>query len=74
MTPIRISPIEISFTVDTDSPSTAMPTMAVPAAPIPVHTAYAGPTSRCRSATVSRPKLISAQTAKPAVGASRVIP
>ena len=40
-----------------------MPTSAVPAAPIPVHTAYAGPTSRFRSAMVSSPKLTSAHTA-----------
>ena len=38
---------------ETDSPSMAMPTTAVPAAPIPVHTAYAGPTSSFRSAMVS---------------------
>ena len=45
-----------------------MPAVAAPAAPIPVQTAYAGPTSSSRSATVSKPKLISAQAANPAVG------
>jgi membrane-associated protein len=39
ITPARISPIDTSFTVDTASPRNAMPTTAVPAAPIPVHTA-----------------------------------
>ena len=43
ITPARISPIETSFTADTDSPSSHMPTTAVPAAPSPVHTAYAAP-------------------------------
>ena len=51
-----------------------MPTSAVPAAPIPVHTAYADPTSRCRRAKVSSPKLMSAQMAKPIVGTTLVIP
>lgn len=39
MTPARISPMDTSFSVDADSPSAHMPTTAVPAAPIPVHTA-----------------------------------
>src|SRR5208282_6030969 len=50
------------------------PSVRVAPAPIPVHTAYAGPTSRFRSAKVSSPKLTSAHAAKPAVGQTRVIP
>ncbi len=57
-----------------DSPRAIMPTTAVPAAPMPVHTAYAGPTSRCLSPWLSSAKLISAHTAKPAVGRMRVMP
>src|SRR4051794_35288568 len=51
-----------------------MPITAVPEAPIPVHTAYAGPTSRFRRAIVSKPKLTSAQAAKPVVGQCLVRP
>src|SRR3979409_884400 len=51
-----------------------MPMTAVPAAPMPVHTAYADPTSSLRSATVSSAKLASAHAAKTAVGQIRVIP
>ena len=39
ITPARISPIETSFSVETASPRNAMPTIAVPAAPIPVQSA-----------------------------------
>ena len=39
MTPARTRPIDTSLRVDTVSPRKAMPTIAVPAAPIPVHTA-----------------------------------
>src|ERR1700730_4764290 len=38
-TPDRISPIDTSFVADTTSPRNTMPTVAAPAAPIPVHTA-----------------------------------
>ena len=38
-TPARTRPIDTPLTADTDSPKVAMPTTAVPAAPIPVHTA-----------------------------------
>ena len=38
-TPARISAIDTSFTVETVSPSMTMPTVAAPAAPIPVQTA-----------------------------------
>jgi hypothetical protein len=38
-TPARTKPIDTSFRVDTVSPRKAMPITAVPAAPIPVHTA-----------------------------------
>ncbi len=38
-TPARIRAIETSFTVETASPRKIMPTVAAPAAPIPVHTA-----------------------------------
>jgi hypothetical protein len=48
--------------------------MLVPAAPIPVHTAYAGPTSSFFSDRVNSPKLPSANTAKATVGHSRVKP
>ena len=74
MTPARIRPIDTSFRVETASPRKIMPTAAAPTAPIPVHTAYAAPTSSSRSATVSSAKLISAHTAKVAVGHGRVIP
>ena len=39
ITPDRISPIDTSFVADTASPRNTMPTVAAPAAPIPVHTA-----------------------------------
>src|SRR6478609_4501226 len=48
--------------------------MAVPAAPMPVHTAYAGPTSSFFRDIVSRPKLPSAKAQKAMVGQSRVKP
>jgi hypothetical protein len=67
-TPTRIRPIDTSLVADTVSPRMAIPIAAVPAAPMPVHTAYAGPTSSRRRARLSRPKLISAQAAKPMVG------
>ncbi|GEM_PF-4113621 len=73
-TPARIRPIDSSLAADTASPRKIMPAAAAPAAPIPVQTAYAGPTSSSRSATVSRPKLISAQAAKAAVGSGCVSP
>ena len=68
MTPASTSPIDTSLPTETASPRTTMPTAAAPVAPIPVHTAYAAPTSSQRSATVSRPKLVSAQTANQNVG------
>src|SRR5215469_15425818 len=71
-TPARISPIDTSFSADTDSPRARMPTAAAPAAPMPVHSAYAGPTSSRPTATLSSPKLISAHAAKPTVGHSLV--
>jgi membrane-associated protein len=74
MTPARTRPIDTSFRVDTASPRKIMPTVAAPTAPIPVHAAYAAPTSSSRSATVSSAKLISAHMAKVTVGHSRVIP
>lgn len=40
-----------------DSPKSAMPTMAVPAAPMPVHTAYAVPTGIVFSACARQAKL-----------------
>jgi hypothetical protein len=73
-TPARTRPIDTSFRADTASPRKIMPIVAVPAAPIPVHTAYAAPTSSSRSATVSKPKLISAHAANPAVGHRFVSP
>jgi S1-C subfamily serine protease len=39
MMPARTSPIDAILRMDTDSPSAIMPTAAVPAAPIPVHSA-----------------------------------
>ena len=74
MTPARTSPIDTSFRVDTASPRKIMPTVAAPTAPIPVHTAYAAPTSSSRSAIVSSEKLTSAHTAKVTVHHGRVIP
>jgi len=74
MTPARTRPIDTSFRVDTASPRKIIPMIAAPAAPIPVQTAYAAPTSSWRSATVSREKLNSAHAAKPTVGHSRVMP
>jgi hypothetical protein len=38
-TPARIRPIDTSFAADTASPRSTMPTVAAPAAPIPVQTA-----------------------------------
>ncbi len=38
-TPASIRPIDVSLRTELDSPSAMMPTRAVPAAPIPVHTA-----------------------------------
>src|SRR5580693_2854359 len=73
-TPDKIRPIDTSFVADTASPRNTMPTVAAPAAPIPVQTAYAGPTSSSRSATVSRPKLISADAANAPVGHGCVSP
>src|SRR5215469_11017716 len=71
-TPARISPIDTSFSADTDSPRARMPTAVAPAAPMPVHSAYAGPTSSRPTARLSSPKLISAHAAKPTVGHSLV--
>ena len=42
---------------DAESPSTAIPKMAVPAAPIPVQTAYPVPTGSVRSASERRKTL-----------------
>jgi membrane-associated protein len=74
VTPARISAIETSLVVETTSPRKIMPKLAAPAAPMPVQTAYAGPTSRWRSATVSSPKLVRAETANATVGHSAVRP
>src|SRR5579864_128560 len=74
MTPARTRPIDTSFRVDTASPRKIIPTLAAPTAPIPVHTAYAAPTSSLRRAAVSSAKLTSAHTANVTVGHSRVIP
>ncbi len=46
--------METILSVDTRSPRKIM--QMVPAAPMPVHTAYAGPTSSFFSERVSRPK------------------
>src|SRR4051794_41088065 len=48
--------------------------MAVPEAPMPVHTAYAGPTSSFFRDRVSRPKLPSAKQQNAIVGHRRVKP
>src|SRR3954447_26779327 len=56
------------------SPRARIPTVAVPAAPIPVHTAYAVPTGRSRRARFKRAKLAIAQTAKSTVGTGLVKP
>jgi hypothetical protein len=66
--------METSLASEADSPRNQIPTSAVPAAPSPVDTAYAEPTSSFFSAMVSSPKPISAHTAKPTVGHSLVIP
>ncbi len=71
-TPASTSPIDTSLSVETDSPRATMPITAVPTAPMPVQTAYAGPTSSPRRARVSSPKLIRAHAAKPTVGHSRL--
>lgn len=67
-TPARIMPVDTRFTAGTASPGNTMPTAGAPAAPIPVHTAQAGPASSSRNAAVSRPMLISAEAAKLVVG------
>ncbi len=48
---------DTSLSAAVDSPQRIIPTVAVPAAPVPVHTAYAEPTGRLRSAHDSRLKL-----------------
>jgi hypothetical protein len=50
-----------------------MPTSAVPAAPIPVHTALAGPTSSLRSAMVSSPKVTASRTFGPAADFAQIL-
>src|SRR5579862_4603767 len=70
ITPSTIRPTENSLAADAPSPKNSIPKTTVPAAPIPVHTAYAGPISSRLSASVSRPNEPIANTMKPNVGQS----
>src|SRR5579883_1558907 len=67
ITPSTIRPTENSLAADAPSPKNSIPKTTVPAAPIPVHTAYAGPISSRLSASVSRPNEPIANTMKPNV-------
>mgnify|MGYP007004945804 CR=1 FL=1 len=59
---------------DTGSLKKIIPTIAVPAAPIPVQTAYAVPTGRTLSDQLSSEKLPAANTKNPKLGQSLVNP
>src|SRR5690606_16728013 len=61
-TPSTISAMQPSRSGFADSPSSAMPSKAVPAAPTPVQTAYAVPAGSARIASASNQKLTAAPT------------
>jgi hypothetical protein len=60
--------------METGSLKKIIPTIAVPAAPIPVHTAYAVPTGRTLSDQLSSEKLPAAKTKNPKLGHNFVKP
>jgi hypothetical protein len=74
ITPARISAMHSILGSDAESPSTAMPMMAVPAAPIPVQTAYPVPTGKVRSAAERRTTLDSPVATVRRPGVNRVKP
>jgi hypothetical protein len=66
--------IAVIRAMDTGSLKMIMPKIAVPAAPIPVHTAYAVPIGKTLSDQLSKEKLPAAKTIKPRLGHSFVNP
>ena len=60
--------IAVMRAIDTGSLKTIIPRIAVPAAPIPVQTAYAVPIGRTLSDQASNEKLPDAKTKKPMLG------
>ena len=68
ITPVIINAIAVIRAIETGSLKTIIPKIAVPAAPIPVQTAYAVPIGRTFSDQASREKLPDAKTKNPILG------
>ena len=66
--------IAVIRAIETGSLKITIPKIAVPAAPIPVQTAYAVPTGRTLSDQLSSEKLPAANTKNPKLGQSLVNP
>ena len=60
--------IAVIRAIETGSLKKIIPTTAVPAAPIPVHTAYAVPTGKTFSDQLNKEKLPAAKTKNPRLG------
>jgi len=65
---VMINTIAVIRAIETGSLKTIIPKIAVPAAPIPVQTAYAVPIGRTLSDQASREKLPDAKTKNPILG------
>jgi hypothetical protein len=67
-TPTMMNAIAVIRAIDTGSLKIIIPRIAVPAAPIPVQTAYAVPIGRTLSDHASKEKLPDAKTKNPMLG------
>jgi hypothetical protein len=68
ITPVIMKAIAVMRAIETGSLKTIIPRIAVPAAPMPVHTAYAVPIGRTLSDQASKEKLPDANTKNPMLG------
>jgi hypothetical protein len=68
ITPAMMNAIAVMRAIDTGSLKITIPRIAVPAAPIPVQTAYAVPTGRTFRDQASNEKLPDAKTRNPMLG------
>ncbi len=66
--------IAVIRAIETGSLKTIIPRIAVPAAPMPVHTAYAVPIGKTFKDQLNREKLPAAKTMKPRLGQILVKP